>query len=192
MILHGYMEKTLNSNSKKTVQDYQCELNFGELGIDIIGSTHLFRVYSARNSSGTNDTLNFKVLIDCRTTKTRFLCYDPDLRLIVILILPLFEYAEIVWGSQGNESFMSDLQALQNKAARIILDSSYRSSASAAVERLSRVNLKIRRKMHSLIFIYICRNNFFSYRFDLRLHRDYYGYNSRSQFNIRQTAAKRK
>ena len=80
-------EKMLISNSKKTVQDYQCELNFGGLGIDIRESMHLFRVYSARKSSGTTDTFNFKVLIDCRTTKTRFLSYDPDLRLIVILIL---------------------------------------------------------------------------------------------------------
>ena len=70
--------------------------------------------------------------------------------------MPFFDYAEIVWGSQGNESLMPDLRALQNKAARIILDSSYRSSASAALERLSWVNLKIRRKMYRLIFIYKC------------------------------------
>ena len=108
VILHGYMEKMLISNSKETVQDYQCELNFGELGIDIIESMHLFRVYSARSSSGTTDTLNFKVLIDCRTTKTRFLCYiDRN-----SFILPLFDYAEIVWGNRDNESLMSDLQSL--------------------------------------------------------------------------------
>ena len=36
VILQSYMlEKMLISNSKKTVQDYQCELNFGGLGIDI-------------------------------------------------------------------------------------------------------------------------------------------------------------
>ena len=29
------LEKMLISNSKKTVQDYQCELNLGGLGIDI-------------------------------------------------------------------------------------------------------------------------------------------------------------
>ena len=29
------LERMLISNSKKTVQDYQCELNFGGLGIDI-------------------------------------------------------------------------------------------------------------------------------------------------------------
>ena len=68
--------------------------------------------------------------------------------------MPLFDYAEMVWGSQGNESLMPDLQALQNKAARIMLDPSYRSSASAALERRSWVNLKIRRKMYRLMFIY--------------------------------------
>ena len=51
---------------------------------------------------------------------------------------------------------MPDLQALQNRAARIILDPSYRSSTSAALERLSWVNLKIRIKMYRLIFSYKC------------------------------------
>ena len=68
-------------------------------------------------------------------------------------ILPLFDWADIVWGDWGNKSLMSDLQVLQNKAACIILDLSYRSSASAALGRLSWVNLKIRIKMHRLIFI---------------------------------------
>ena len=63
------------------------------------------------------------------------------------------------------DSFIDQLTDL---VARIILDLSYRSSASAASERLSWVNLKIRRKMHRLKFIYKCRNNLFSHRFDLR------------------------
>ena len=63
-------------------------------------------------------------------------------------VLPLFDWADIVWGDRGNKSLMSDLQVLQNKAACIILDLSYRSSASAALGRLSWVNLKIRIKMH--------------------------------------------
>ena len=68
-------------------------------------------------------------------------------------ILPLFDWADIVWGDWGNKSLMSDLQVLQNKAACIILDFSYRSSASAALGRLSWVNLRLRIKMHRLIFI---------------------------------------
>ena len=39
-----------------------------------------------------------------------------------------------------------------------------------------------------LIYMY----NLFSHRFDLRYHPDFQGYNCRSKFNIRKTAAKRK
>ena len=63
------------------------------------------------------------------------------------------------------DSFIDQLIDL---VARIILDLSYRSSASAASERLSWLYLRIRRKMHRLKFIYNCRNNLFSHRFDLR------------------------
>ena len=80
---------------------------------------------------------------------------------------------------------MSGLQVLQNKAARIILSLFYRSSASAALGRINWVTLKIRRKLQRLIFIYKCRNNLSSHRFDLRYHQDFHGYNSRCKFNIR-------
>ena len=72
---------------------------------------------------------------------------------------------------------MSDIQVLQNKAAHIFLDFSYRPSASAALERLSWINLKIRRKLHRLIVIYKCMIHLF-----LRYHQDFHGYNSRSKF----------
>ena len=110
----------------------------------------------------------------------------------IFYIFPLFDWADVVWRDRGNESLMSDLQVSQNKAACIILDYSYRSSASAALGKLSWVNLKIRRKMHCLIFISKCRNNLFPHRFGLRYHQDFHGYNSRSKFNICKTAAKHK
>ena len=36
--------------------------------------------------------------------------------------LPHFDYGEINWKDRGNSTLMDDLQVLQNKAARIILD----------------------------------------------------------------------
>ena len=86
---------------------------------------------------------------------------------------------------------MSDLQLLKSKAAHIILDLSYGSSASGALERLSWLTLMIRRTMHPLIFTYKPRKNI-SQRFDLRYHPDFHGYNSRSTFNIIKTAPKHK
>jgi len=35
--------------------------------------------------------------------------------------MPLFEYADLVWGDKHNVTLMSSLQVLQNKAAKIIL-----------------------------------------------------------------------
>ena len=63
---------------------------------------------------------------------------------------------------------MTDLQILQNKAARIILDLDYRSSASSALKKLNWKDLKT------------------------TYHHDMHAYNTRSKCNIRKTAAKHK
>ena len=34
------------------------------------------------------------------------------------LVMPLFEYADLVWGDKHNVTLMSNLQVLQNKAAK--------------------------------------------------------------------------
>ena len=33
------------------------------------------------------------------------------------LILPLFDYGDVIWGDKNNDTIMSELQILQNKAA---------------------------------------------------------------------------
>ena len=38
------------------------------------------------------------------------------------LISPLFDYADVIWGHNGNTILMGDLQILQNKSAKVILD----------------------------------------------------------------------
>ena len=50
------------------------------------------------------------------------------------LILPLFDYGDIIWGDKNNASLMNDLQTQQNKAAKIILDKAKYSSATNALE----------------------------------------------------------
>ncbi len=40
-------------------------------------------------------------------------------------ILPLFDYGDIMWGDKNNSSLMDQLQVLQNKAAKTILDAPY-------------------------------------------------------------------
>ena len=52
------------------------------------------------------------------------------------LIMPLFKYADQVWGEKHNVTLMSSLQVLQNKVAKIILDRPLYSSASHALATL--------------------------------------------------------
>ena len=35
------------------------------------------------------------------------------------LILPLFDYRDVIWGDKNNDTIMSELQILQNKAAKV-------------------------------------------------------------------------
>lgn len=48
------------------------------------------------------------------------------------LVLPLFDYADVVWGDKNNIALMDNIQVLQYKAAKIILDKPLHSSSSKA------------------------------------------------------------
>ena len=52
-------------------------------------------------------------------------CLPFDARLLFFnsYVLPLFDYADIVWGDRGNSTLM--LQSLHIKAVKIILDLSF-------------------------------------------------------------------
>ena len=61
------------------------------------------------------------------------------------LVMPLFDYADLVWGDKHNVILMTSLQVLQNKAAKIILDRRLYSSAKHALAILKWVPLEKRR-----------------------------------------------
>ena len=52
------------------------------------------------------------------------------------LVLPISDYADLVWGDKNNVTLMNDLQVLQNKATKIILDRPLYSSAIDALVTL--------------------------------------------------------
>ena len=72
------------------------------------------------------------------------------------LILPIFDYADVVWGDKNNVPIMNDLQVLQNNAAKIILDRPFHSSATNALATLKWLNLEQRRFFHRCIYVYKC------------------------------------
>ena len=67
------------------------------------------------------------------------------------LVLPMFDYADLVWGDKDNLVLMDELQVLQNKAAKIILDRPLQSSATEALSALKWLDLYRRRNYHRCI-----------------------------------------
>ena len=61
-----------------------------------------------------------------------YLPYGARLLFCNSLVLPIFDYADLVWGDKDNVSLMKELQILQNKAAKLILDRPLHSSSTNA------------------------------------------------------------
>ena len=64
------------------------------------------------------------------------------------LARPIFDYADLLWGDKDDISLMKELQILQNKAAKWILDRPLHSSSTDALTVLRRLNLEERRTCH--------------------------------------------
>ena len=83
------------------------------------------------------------------------------------------DYGEIIWGDQGNSALTDDLQVLQNKAARIILDFPPHASSSDALAKLHWKPLLRRRAGHRAIFINKSIDKLFSMPPQFSLNRDF-------------------
>ena len=61
---------------------------------------------------------------------------DARVALYNALIRPLFDFADIILGDRDNITLMHDLQVLQNKAAKVILDLPNYASSTDALKTL--------------------------------------------------------
>ena len=57
------------------------------------------------------------------------------------MVIPILEYAIIVWGDKNNKVLMNSIQVVQNKAAKLVLDRATHSSSSQALLDLNWMNL---------------------------------------------------
>jgi len=78
------------------------------------------------------------------------------------LFLPVLDYADMVWGDKDNAVLMNNLQVLQNKAAKLVLDKPLYSSATDFLNQLDRLNLKHRRHFHRCLYVYKSGNDYIS------------------------------
>ena len=74
-----------------------------------------------------------------------------------------------------------NLQILQNKAAKIILDRQLHSSASEALDSLGWKPLHLRRRFHCCTMIFKCSNGFIDFNFNFVRNNTIHNYNMRSR-----------
>ena len=104
---------------------------------------------------------------------------------ICYLALPVFDYGDLVWCDKNNVTLINDIQALQNKAAKIILDRPLYSSATDALVTLKWLNLEQRRFYQRCIYIYKSINGLTNHSMNLLTHIDIYNYDTRNKDMLR-------
>ena len=68
------------------------------------------------------------------------------------MVIPIFEYAGIIWGDKNNKVLMDCIQVLQNKAAKLVLDQATHSSSTQALLGLNWMNLSTRRLCNGVFY----------------------------------------
>lgn len=101
------------------------------------------------------------------------------------VVLPIFYYADLVWGDKDNVTLMKELQILQNKAAKLILDRSLHSSSTDALTVLRWPNLEERRKCHRCMYAYKYINGEINHSLDIVRKSDMHSYNTRNNDTIK-------
>ena len=101
------------------------------------------------------------------------------------LVLPIFDYTDLLWGDKGNDTSMEKLEILQNKAAKMILDRPLYSSASDALHELGWKPLFYRRFYPCCLYVFKCLNNLVSHDINFLCNRDIDNYNTRNKNKLR-------
>ncbi|XP_031561458.1 uncharacterized protein LOC116297381 [Actinia tenebrosa] len=145
------------------------------LSSDFTWSEHVEYVTNKVNQRLSLLSGRIKHLLAC---KSRLLFYNS-------LVLPLFDYADTIWGDKNNTSLISSLQILQNKAAKIILDKQLHSSATETLTALKWISLVQRRFQRRCIFVYKCLNGLLNHHMNLQMNKEQDEYNTRNKDHLR-------
>ena len=105
------------------------------------------------------------------------------------LVCPLFDYADTIWGDKGNTTLMGELQLLQNKAAKTILNLPSFSSSKDASDTLGWPTLVKCRLFCHYVFVFKFVNGLIDFNFDTKRNCDIHSYNTcgKSTFYLRRS-----
>ena len=87
-----------------------------------------------------------------------FITIDVANKIYKAIIQPHIDYCSTVWDRLGS-TLLDKIQKLQNRAARIVTQSNYYTSASSLVEELGWDNVSTRRKKQKAILMFKTLNN---------------------------------
>ena len=110
--------------------------------------------------------------------------FHARLTLYNSLVSPLFSYADFVWGDKNNACLMNQLQVLQNKAAKIILDMPMRSSATEALNELGWKSLEQTRLLHRLTMAFKYLHGHVDIELDVKLNRNVHNHYTRRRNDV--------
>ena len=101
------------------------------------------------------------------------------------MVIPIIEYASLVWGDKNNKVLMELLQILQNKAAKLVLDLPICFSGTESLKKLNWKNLYIRRAINRCLWMYdLIQNN------DTCIITNNHSYNTRNKHLLRTAKSK--
>ena len=87
------------------------------------------------------------------------------------LVMPLFDYADLVLGDKHNVTLMSSLQVLQKKTTKMILDRPLYSSATHTLATFKWVPLT-KRHFQRFIYVYKCLNGLVEHDMNFTRHQE--------------------
>ena len=112
--------------------------------------------------------------------------YNARLPYYKSLVLPILDYADMVWVDEDNAVLMENMQVLQNKA-----DKPLYSSATDALNQLGWLNFKQRRYFHRCLYVYKCVNEITSHKLELSRNSDVHRYSTHCKDHLRLPSVKR-
>ena len=117
--------------------------------------------------------------------------YNANLLYYKSLVLPIFDYADMVWGDKDNAVLMNNLQMFQKNAAKPVLDKPLYSSATDALNQLGWLNLIQRSHFHRCLYVYKCVNGITSHKLELSRNSDVHRYSTRCKDHLKLPSVKR-
>ena len=97
------------------------------------------------------------------------------------MVLPFLDYYNIVWGDRNNKVLM----VLQNRAAKIVLDRPAYSSSPQALLDLKWKDLRVRRRIHRLIYVFKCLNGLLDHNYNFTTDLSVHNYQTRHANDLR-------